>query len=58
MPWTTKKGKLTFIFKRNPENGIGYIYLKMFRQVCMKQECPDWTVQTPACYPEEIERVS
>lgn len=48
-----------FGFKKDVSSNRGWIFMKIFGQICMKKQikqCRDWKFQQPACYPEEIER--
>ncbi|ODN04560.1 Receptor-transporting protein 3 [Orchesella cincta] len=55
-PWTSKKGTIVFKFCFNNATNRGWILMRIFGQICIKQDCADWTFQNPACYPEEIDR--
>jgi hypothetical protein len=57
-PWTSMRGKICFAFKLESILREGYIFMKIFGQVCIQDKCQDRDFQTPACYPEEIDRVS
>lgn len=52
------RGKIVFFFKLDQFANRGFIYMKVFGQVCNQEGCADKGFQTPACYPEEVEKVS
>jgi len=52
------RGKVHFAFRVDKVNRKGSIAMKIFGQVCNQEKCGDRSFQSPACYPEEIHRVS